>query len=292
MNGVSDPQDNRLSTAKVRILPRKGITRVPLKQRVRSAQLKKGVYLIPSLFTTGNLICGFFSVISTFNGQYLQAAVFVILAHLFDGLDGYAARLTKTTSQFGVEFDSLADLVSFGVAPAVLVYYWALVPWSTWGRLAACLYVVCGALRLARFNVQIRTVEKSHFVGLPIPGAAEMIAAIVLIYDFLRAEEATSDWLVSPLVTYKPLILLLVIYLLAGLMVSNFQYFSIKQLNLKKRHPFWILVSAIIFIKLTIAVPQIMFFTVFLLYTLSGPLLWCLTAHKRRREKTGEIAEA
>ena len=258
------------------------MARVPLKQRVRSAQLKRGVYLIPSLFTTGNLICGFFSIISTFNGQYLQASMFVILAHLLDGLDGYVARLTKTTSQFGVELDSLADLISFGLAPAILVYYWALLPWGTWGWLAACLYVVCGALRLARFNVQIRTVEKSHFVGLPIPAAAEMIAAIVLMYYFLGGEGAAN----------KRVILLLVIYLLAGLMVSSFQYFSLKQMGVKKRHPFWILVSAIIFIKLTIAEPQIMFFTAFLLYTLSGPLLWGLTIRKRRREKREEFAEA
>ncbi|MBI2986262.1 MAG: CDP-diacylglycerol--serine O-phosphatidyltransferase [Deltaproteobacteria bacterium] len=267
---------------KVRLLPKKGVARVPLKQRVQSAQLKKGFYLIPSLFTAGNLICGFFSVISTFNGRYLQAAIFVILAHLLDGLDGYVARLTKTTSQFGVEFDSLADLVSFGVAPAVLVYYWALVPWETWGWLAACLYVVCGALRLARFNVQIRTVEKSHFVGLPIPAAAEMIAATVLMYYFLGGEGAAN----------KRVILLVVIYLLAGLMVSSFQYLSLKQIDLRKRHPFWLLVSAILFIKLTIAEPQIMFFTTFLLYTLSGPLLWGLTLRKRRREKRGEMAEA
>jgi len=282
MNGGMDPQGHRLSMGKVRILPRRVTPRIPLKQRVQSAQLKRGVYLIPSLFTTGNLICGFFSLISTFNGRYFQASVFIILAHLLDGLDGYLARLTRTTSQFGIELDSLADLVSFGVAPAVLVYYWALVPWGTWGWLAACLYVVCGALRLARFNVQIRTVEKSHFVGLPIPAAAEMIASVVLMYYFLGGEGATN----------KHIILLLVIYLLAGLMVSNFQYFSLKQLNLKKRHPFWILVSAIIFIKLTIAEPQIMFFTVFLLYTLSGPLLWGWTFSKRRREKRGEMAEA
>ncbi len=282
MNGVNDPQGERPFGAKVRLLRRKGLPRVPLKQRVRAAQLKKGIYLIPSLFTAGNLICGFFSIVSTFSGEYLQAAVFIFLALLLDGLDGYAARLTKTTSQFGIEFDSLADLVSFGVAPAILVYYWALVPWKTWGWLAACLYVVCGALRLARFNVQIRNVEKKHFVGLPIPAAAEMIAAIVLIYYFLGGEGATN----------KQIVLLLVIYLLAGLMVSNFQYFSLKQLNLKKRHPIWILVSAILLIKLTIAEPQIMFFTVFLLYTLSGPLLWCLTIRKRRREKRGKIAEA
>jgi len=282
VNGINDPQGEKLSMGKVRLLRRKGTARVPLKQRVRSAQLKRGVYLIPSLFTTGNLICGFFSVISTFNGHYLQAAIIIVLAHLLDGIDGYVARLTKTTSQFGIELDSLADLVSFGLAPAILVYYWALVPWGTWGWLAACLYVVCGALRLARFNVQIRTVEKSHFVGLPIPAAAEMIAAIVLMYYFLGGEGAAN----------KRVILLLVIYLLAGLMVSNFQYFSLKQMDFKKRHPFWLLVSAILFIKLTIAEPQIMFFTTFLLYTLSGPLLWGLMLYKRRREKRGEVTEA
>lgn len=281
MNPVNEPRGDRLSMGKVRILPRRSPTRVPLKQRVRSAQIKKGVYLIPSLFTTGNLICGFFSIISTFNEQYLQAAIFIILAHLLDGLDGFVARLTKTTSQFGIEFDSLADLVSFGLAPAILVYYWALVPWGTWGWLAACLYVVCGALRLARFNVQIGSVEKTYFVGLPIPGAGEMVAAIVLMYYFLGGEGAT----------HKQIILLLVIYVLAGLMVSNFRYFSFKQLNVKKRHPFWLLVSAVLFIKLTIAEPQIMFFTVFLLYTLSGPLLWGLTLRKRRRERRGEGAE-
>ena len=284
MNEVNDPQDDRLARAKVRLLPRRTTPRVPLKQRVRQqrAQLKRGVYLLPSLFTTGNLICGFFSLISTFNGEYFQAALFIIFANILDGLDGLVARLTKTVSQFGVELDSLADLVSFGVAPAVLVYYWALVPWASWGWLAACLYVVCGALRLARFNVQIKNVEKTHFVGLPIPAAAEMIVATILMYYFLGGEGAAS----------KEVILLLVIYLLAGLMVSNFRYFSFKQLALKKKHPFWILVAAILFIKFCIAEPQIMFFSCFLLYTLSGPLLWTLTLYKRRREKRGELAEA
>jgi CDP-diacylglycerol---serine O-phosphatidyltransferase len=282
MNGTSGPEGERFPSSKVRLLQRKGKARIPFKQRVPAARLKKGVYLIPSLFTAGNLICGFFSIISTFNGEYIQATLFIILAHILDGMDGYAARLTKTTSQFGIEFDSLADLVSFGVAPAILAYYWALVPWGTWGWLAACLYVVCGALRLSRFNVQIRNVEKSHFVGLPIPAAAEMIAAIVLMYYFLGGEGASS----------KQIILLLVIYFLAGLMVSNFHYFSLKQMDLKKRHPFWMLVSAIVLIKLIILIPQIMFFSLFLLYTLSGPLLWCLTHYKKRREKRGEIAEA
>lgn len=282
MSGLNEPQDNGPARAKVRLLPRRTAPRVPLRQRVRSAQLQRGVYLIPSLFTTGNLICGFFSIISTFNGAYLRAAVFIILAHLLDCLDGYVARLTKTTSQFGVELDSLADLVSFGVAPAILAYYWALVPWSTWGWMAACLFVVCGALRLARFNVQARTVEKTHFVGLPIPAAAEMIAATVVMYYYLHGEAAGN----------KPLILLLVIYLLAGLMVSNIQYSSFKYFSLKKRHPIWILISAILSIKVTILYPEVVFFTVFVLYTLSGPLLWFLNAYKRRRGKRGELADA
>lgn len=281
MSGFDAPEGQRFPTGKVRLLRRGGKPRVPFKQRMPAAQLRKGVYLIPSLFTAGNLICGFFSIISTFNGQFFHATLFIIVAHVLDGLDGYAARLTKTTSQFGIEFDSLADLVSFGVAPAILAYYWALVPWGTWGSLAACLFVVCGALRLSRFNVQIRNVEKSHFVGLPIPAAAELIAAIVLIYYSLGGEGATS----------KQIILLLVIYALAGLMVSNFNYFSLKQLDIRKRHPFWMLVSAIVLIKLTIAEPEIIFFTIFSLYALSGPLLWCLTAYKRRREKKGEVAE-
>lgn len=285
MNEFDDQQNDRLARAKVRLLPRRTTPRVPLKQRVRHRrdQLKKGVYLIPSLFTTGNLICGFFSLVSTFNGDYFQASLFIILANVLDGLDGLVARMTKTTSQFGVELDSLADLVSFGVAPAVLVYYWALVPWHTWGWLAACLYVVCGALRLARFNVQIKNVEKSHFVGLPIPAAAEMIVATVLLYYSFGVEGAAN----------KEVILLLVIYLLAGLMVSNFNYFSLKQkLVFKKKHPFWVLVSGILLIKLFIVEPQIMFFFTVLLYTLSGPLLWTLTVYKRRREKRGELAEA
>jgi CDP-diacylglycerol--serine O-phosphatidyltransferase len=287
MNENNDPQSipshDRPARTKVRLLPRRA-PRMPLKQRVRQrkAQLKRGVYLIPSLFTTGNLICGFFSIISTFNGEYFQAAIFIIIANLLDGLDGLVARLTKTTSQFGVELDSLADLVSFGLAPAVLVYYWALVPWGTWGWLAACLYVVCGALRLARFNVQIKNVEKSHFVGLPIPAAAEMIVATIVMYYFLGGEGAT----------HKQVILLLVIYALGALMVSSLRYFSFKQLALKKKHPFWLLLSAILFIVFCIAEPQIMFFSCFLLYTLSGPLLWFLTGYKRRREKRGELAEA
>ena len=268
-------------SGKVRLLRRRGRPRVTLRQRMRSEQFKKGVYLIPSLFTAANLMCGFFSIISTFHGEYVNAALLILLANVFDGVDGYVARLTRTTSQFGVEFDSLADVVAFGVAPAILVYFWALVPWGTWGWLAASTYVVCGALRLSRFNVQAQGVAKNHFVGLPIPAAAQMITSSVILYNYMDGAGAPS----------RHLIFLLVIYGLAALMVSNIPYFSLKNNDMRKRHPDWMLVSGLILITLIIAQRQIMFFTIVLLYTLSGPLLWCLTTNKHRRELRREAAK-
>ena len=281
MSPTNTPEPEEFSTTgKVRLLRRRSRPRVALKNRVAAEKLRKGVYLFQSLFTAGNLICGFFSVISTFNGDYVRATYFIILANVLDGLDGYAARLTRSTSQFGVEFDSLADVVSFGVAPAILVYFWALIPWGTWGWLAACTFVVCGALRLSRFNVQSTAPAKGYFVGLPIPAAAEMVASIVLMYYFLGGEGSPN----------KHVTLLLVIYGLAGLMVSSFRYFSLKNSDLRKRHPFWMLLSGFILITLIIAEPQIMFFMIFLLYTLSGPLLSSWTFYKRPRGKRGEMA--
>jgi len=270
-----------LGPGKVRLLRRRGKPRVTLRQRMRSDQFRKGVYLIPSLFTAANLMCGFFSIIATFHGEYVNAALLILLANVFDGVDGYVARLTRTTSQFGVEFDSLADVVAFGVAPAVLVYLWALVPWGTWGWLAASTYVVCGALRLSRFNVQAQGVAKNHFVGLPIPAAAQMITSSVILYNYLGGAGAPS----------RHLIFLLVIYGLAALMVSNVPYFSLKNNDIRKRHPNWMLVSGLILITLIIAQRHIMFFTIVLMYTLSGPLLWCLPTLKHRRELKREAAK-
>ncbi len=269
---AQEPEQFPGTTGKVRLLRRRGKPRLSLRQR--TAQFKKGVYLIPSLFTAGNLMCGFFSIIATFRGDYVNAALLILLANVFDGIDGYAARLTQTTTQFGVEFDSLADVVSFGVAPAILVYFWALVPWQNWGWLAASTYVVCGALRLSRFNVQAQGASKKYFVGLPIPAAAQMITSSVILYYYLGGAGAPN----------RHLTFLLVIYGLAALMVSNVPYFSLKNHDFKKRHPDWVLVSGLILITLIIAQRQIMFFTIVLLYTLSGPLLWCLTQYKHRRE--------
>ena len=146
-------------------------------------QFSKSIYILPNLFTTASLFCGFYSIISSINGDFLAAAVAIVIAGVFDGLDGAVARATHTTSKFGVEYDSLADLVSFGVAPGVLAYLWALNPFGRLGWVAGFLYVACGALRLARFNVYVPVKDQSYFQGLPIPAAASMIATTVFLFN-------------------------------------------------------------------------------------------------------------
>src|SRR5438445_3036657 len=199
-----------------------------VRRRRRIPPLRKGVYILPNLFTSAGLFSGFYSIICTLDGEYWKAAVLILVAQLCDALDGRIARLTRSTSSFGVQYDSLADLVAFGVAPGILVYQWALRPWGRWGWLAASLYVTCGALRLARFNVQLAPVQKRYFVGLPIPAAAGVIAATVLLYLWLGGEGETG----------KHIMMLLVIFGVAGLMVSEIRYYSFKEIRFHHRHPF------------------------------------------------------
>ena len=241
----------------------------------REGSLHRAIYLLPNALTTCGLFSGFYAIIATIDGQYQIAALCILIAHVFDGLDGRIARLTNTTSRFGIEYDSLSDVVAFGVAPGVLVYKWALEPWGPWGWLAASLYVVCGALRLARFNVQAETGSKPRFVGLPIPAAADTIASTVLLYYFFGGEGAT----------HKHLILLVLIYALAALMISNVSYNSFKGIRFDPRQPFWILVALVVGMNYVIAEPQIVLFTAFLLYALSGPVTWVLGHRKRRRAR-------
>ena len=248
---------------------------IPLLDRRES--LRKGVYILPNLFTTGSLFAGFYGVVSSMNGRYEVAAWFILVSSIFDALDGKVARLTGTTSRFGVEYDSLADLVSFGVAPGILMYSWALRPFGKLGWLAAFLYVVCGALRLARFNVQVTTVESKRFVGLPIPAAASMVAACVLLFYHLGGSG-----------TIKKASILLLIYILAFLMVSNFRYYSFKDPELVKRQPFGFLVLAIFLIMVVVAQPEIMFFLIFFCYMASGPLGYVLRLLRKRRRRRGE----
>jgi CDP-diacylglycerol--serine O-phosphatidyltransferase len=236
--------------------------------------MRKGIYILPNLFTTGTLFAGFYGIIATTNGKYDVAALWILISSIFDGLDGKVARLTGTSSKFGVEYDSLADLVAFGVAPGLLMYCWALKPFGRLGWLAAFLFVVCGALRLARFNVQVNTVESKRFVGLPIPAAASMVSAMVLLFYHF-------GWPGS----FKKLAILLLIYLLAFLMVSNFRYYSFKDPSIIKRQPFIFLVLAILLLIVIAAEPVLMLFIVFICYTFSGPIGYIMTYPRRRRLK-------
>ena len=233
--------------------------------------MRKGIYILPNLFTTGSLFAGFYSMVATMNGDYRSAAIWVLVSSIFDGLDGKVARATGTTSKFGVEYDSLADLVAFGVAPGLLMYAWALKPFGRLGWLASFLFVVCGALRLARFNVQVSTVESKRFIGLPIPAAASMVSATVLIFHH-------QGWGSS-----KRVAILVLIYLLAFLMVSGFRYYSFKDPELVKRQPFAILVLTVLLLIVIAAEPVVMLFVLFICYVLSGPIAFIMTLPRRRR---------
>ena len=233
--------------------------------------MRKGIYILPNLFTTGNLFCGFWAIISVFQEKFFYAAVAILLACVFDILDGKVARLSGATSKFGVQYDSLADLVSFGIAPALLAFSWALRPYGKFGWLAAFLFVVCGALRLARFNVQSASGEVKYFKGLPIPSAALMIALTILLY--LRLIE--TNWV-------KDIVILVMIYILAFLMVSNIRYLSFKELDLAKRKPFSIFIFVILSMIVIIMEPTIVLFAFILFYVFSGPVNMVMVWRKKR----------
>ncbi|MGD9504074.1 MAG: CDP-diacylglycerol--serine O-phosphatidyltransferase [Syntrophobacteraceae bacterium] len=237
-----------------------------------NGEVNRKIYILPSLFTTGNLFCGFFGIVKAIDGDFFAAALAIIGSWVFDILDGKVARLTRSTSRFGVEYDSLVDLVAFGVAPGVLMYLWALKPFGKLGWLAAFVFVACGALRLARFNVQVDTVSKKYFVGLPIPGAASLVSTTVLFlsqWDGLKA----SDF---------GLLLLVVTYLLGFLMVSSIPYNSYKDMGAFKEKPLPILFVLVVLLTVVAAWPQIMLFSLVLTYIVSGPLTFAIRWFRKR----------
>ncbi|WP_020676532.1 CDP-diacylglycerol--serine O-phosphatidyltransferase [Geopsychrobacter electrodiphilus] len=231
----------------------------------------RGVYLLPNLITVGSLFAGFYVIILAADGNFERAAWFILVSGVLDGLDGKVARLTGTTSKFGVELDSLADLVAFGVAPGVLMYTWALRGFGKLGWLAAFLFVVCGALRLARFNIQVNTVESKRFVGLPIPAAATIVATCVLLFYEMGGSG-----------TIRQGSIMILIYILAFLMVSNVSYYSFKDPDLFKRQPFFFLVLGIVLLIVIVAQPVVMLFIIGCLYLISGPL-WTLKLKKKNK---------
>jgi len=242
-----------------------------MKKRRPKIKMEKGVYILPNLFTTGNLFCGFWSIISVFQEHYFYGAVAILLAAIFDVLDGKVARLAGATSKFGIQYDSLADLVSFGIAPAVLAFSWALRPFGRFGWFAAFLFVVCGALRLARFNVLAAVGDTKYFKGLPIPAAASMVSLVILLY--LRLIE--TGWI-------KDIVVLGMIYALAFLMVSTIRYFSFKELNLARRKPFSIFIFVVLSMIVIVMEPIIVLFGFVLVYVLSGPVGLILGWQKKK----------
>lgn len=218
-------------------------------------------YPLPCLLTCCSLFSGFYSIVSSINGHFFAAAVAILIAAVFDCLDGRVARMTGSTSTFGMELDSLCDLVSFGVAPALLAYLWALTPYGRYGWLAAFLYVATTALRLARFNSQASS-SGPDFVGLPCPAAAMLIATTVMFSRFLGATD-----------TVKHVSILLLVYILSYLMVSNHRYLSFKQMEIKKGRTFQIVVFMLLFLILLATEPPVTLFIVAMVYVLSGPVL-------------------
>jgi len=233
-------------------------------------RMKKGIYLLPNLFTTGSLFCGFYSIIASMREEYWFAAVPILIAFVLDGLDGRIARMTNTTSKFGSEYDSLSDLVAFGVAPAILTYNWALSTFGKWGWLAAFLFVFCGAVRLARFNVQIGLIDSKVFNGLPIPGAASVVATGVLLFYYLGGRGNLNH-----------LSILIIVVSLSLLMISSIKYYSFKDLNFFSRKPFMSFVLIVFIMIIVIAEPQIMMFTFAFGYSLSGPTWLIMKVGKR-----------
>ncbi len=224
---------------------------------------RRGIYLLPNLFTTGALFAGFYAIVQAMNNKFEYAAVAIFIAMVLDGLDGRVARLTHTQSEFGAEYDSLSDMVSFGVAPSLVVYEWALKGLGKWGWFAAFIYCAATALRLARFNTNIDVVDKRYFQGLPSPAAAALIAGFVwVMHDYEFSGESVS-WYAAALAVF------------AGLsMVSNLPFYSFKDFNMRKSVPFLVIFLVAIFLLFVSSYPPGVLFGLFMCYSLSGYVMW------------------
>jgi CDP-diacylglycerol--serine O-phosphatidyltransferase len=236
--------------------------------------MRKGIYILPNTLTLGGMFCGFYAILASFKGHYAYGAWAILIAIIFDGLDGWVARLTNSTTKFGIELDSLSDLISFGVAPAVLIYSWGLQPFGRVGWGAAFLFVICGALRLARYNVQMGTTESKAFTGLPIPGAGIVVASLILFYNEIWGG-----------LTERNYIVLFLPFLLAALMVSTIRFHGMKEIDFRKRKPFWLLVVIVVAFMLIFMYPEIVIFIFSITYVLWGIIEGTYLFQKKRKLK-------
>ncbi len=242
----------------------------PAKNSIR----RRGIYLLPNLFTTGALFSGFYAITSAMNGRYETAVIAIFIAMILDGLDGRVARLTNTQSEFGAQYDSLSDMLSFGAAPALVMYLWAFSSLGRLGLFAAFVHAAGGALRLARFNTQLESADKRYFQGLPSPAAAAILAGFIWIclehgYDI-------------DVIKYFAIALTISTGLL---MVSNFRYSSFKQIDLKGKVPFFVAIAIMLGIAFIMAQPQTMLFLLFLGYAISGPVITLVQRKRMLQER-------
>lgn len=246
-----------------------------MKMRQRFSS-RRGIYLLPNLLTTAGLFAGFYAVVASMHGKFEHAAVAVFIAMIMDGLDGRIARITNTQTDFGAEYDSMADMVSFGVAPALVAYNWALSDLGKFGWLATFVYVVAAALRLARFNTQVETADKRYFQGLASPSAAAVMVGLVWV-------GTEFSWDIKPYGIYIGLLTIIT----GLLMVSNFRYSSFKELNWKNKIPFVGIIIMVLLLILIASQPATVLFAGFSIYALSGPImtLWHLKDIKEERSQ-------
>jgi CDP-diacylglycerol--serine O-phosphatidyltransferase len=242
---------------------------------------RRGIYLLPNLFTTAGLFAGFYAIVSAMSNNFEVAAIAIFVAMVMDGIDGRVARLTNTQSEFGVQYDSLSDMVCFGLAPSLIVFEWALRSmieqgwlWSKLGWLSAFVYTAGAALRLARFNTQVGSADKHYFQGLPSPSAAAVLAGLVWFSEDnnLSGEDM---WMVGAVLAAA----------MGALMVSNVRYYSFKEIDFKNRVPFVALVlTVVVFVVISSHPPSVLFFG-FLLYVISGPVITLYQIRQRRRQR-------
>jgi len=235
---------------------------------------RQGIYLLPNLFTTGALFAGFYAIIAAMRGDFESAPIAILFAMVFDGLDGRVARLTNTASKFGEEYDSLSDMVSFGVAPALVMFSWALGDLGKFGWSAAFIYVACAALRLARFNTQIDTADKNYFTGLASPAAAAVIATTVWVCHDL-------GWVGSAIPPEVAVVVGILTATVGFLMIANFPYSSFKGIDFRGRVPFVVMIAVVLIFGLITVDPPTVLLAGFLIYALSGPIMQVV---KRRRD--------
>ncbi len=238
---------------------------------------KKGVYLLPNTLTLCGMFAGFYAILSAINGHFLNAAWAIIIANIFDGLDGWIARLTNTSTRFGIELDSLSDLVAFGVAPSIMMYKWSLAPFGRVGWAAAFLFVACGALRLARFNVQTGSPGSKAFKGMPIPAAATILSSIVIFYYEFRTGTPAKN-IFPPIITI----------LLSLLMVSTLRYHGLKEIDFRERKPFWVLIVFVLALFVLFVHPPTAIFVFATAYLLWGIIENVFLLIKRRKLKPSE----